>query len=1078
MRIDSDANWSQPQDGETEGANAFESGANGTEENPPTVPEEKEASSSSSSSSSSGSDSDHDGDNKENEKGDKTEKKDPSTAVADATAGAPVPAEAGGPRDDDTDAESMVPSNVRDSIELAGGRRNDEGTDTEGGVDVDQLRGNLPRSPRRVNTKTIDEDVVFPPRGAKKKSGAKTDGDQTATETEGGAAALSDAPPTVVPAKIPKKRAARPSIDNLNPATDSGAESSEITAVVRPVVPPKRKKKPAVPKKATKITTPTVPGLEPENSEDKSGKEERSGSGSGAAAKPAETPSVAPSEAGAPLPKATSSENLKGGPPSPLRKKSSIFGFVARLGSVLKTGGSKNNTPGNSAPNSPLATPTKAPDSAKTPQTPSTITAAPATTAPLTVEEILQQKPEIDSSEELLGSDEDAPRPIGARRGGKHSFKRRAKKEPVSGTAATVRVALGSSGGAPVPGPSTSTTSVTTEPAAPVSPRGRDPKDLPVLPPKASGATLAVAPPISPRTKPTNTDNDDSSSQSSSTAEAKKTRSEADSKKLDEVKAEVNVLRADFSLKLTEVTTQRELLKDEVAHLKSHIADLKQQLDSKTAVIAEKDKTIENVRKENANAAPRRSGSAVASQETSLLEAQLRREIEQREMAEKKALEYMNQFLSMTSIMKQRSDKDSELVNKVLSLENELERLRRQLAAASAASGSPSANGAVAAANASFEFDFAKERKAFEDLFAQGRRELLDVIERGKSSLNAAAGGDDSEPPTDNEKIDIPLRKKKRAPKPGRAGRASSVSDNDSGSAVAPPPSSPGLQRVASISVNETAMKIELDQLRKENSTLKQSNTELTSRLSTLQRRNSVTLPGTVVGPPIPVNRAQPTPTGGPASPTVPRGPAAADAPSSESDRSGSPAPFLRANSMTSPRNLSGSSQEMSALNSPTSDETGPQMSLGKKSKKLKSVRFHGDVSSDEQTGKGPSWRDNVRKTLGIPKKKASPQQGPSPWRKPPEAGTGVPVAMKKPNKVDWTRSEQSYWSDDVDSDTYGPGGATSGNESNPPEFPVHRQADDSDFSEGEYGGGSDGGSASGGSLPRQAVMNTMRDGN
>lgn len=374
----------------------------------------------------------------------------------------------------------------------------------------------------------------------------------------------------------------------------------------------------------------------------------------------------------------------------------------------------------------------------------------------------------------------------------------------------------------------------------------------------------------------------------------------------------------------------------------------------------------------------------------------------------------------------------------------------------------------------------------FEEMFERGRKELLDVIEQGKASIVSAVGGDDSEVPTDNEKIDISLpRKKKRMTKTNsaRSNRASSVSDNDSASAITQQPARAGLTRIASVSVNETALKIELDQLRKELSSVKQANSELTSRLSTLQRRNSVNL-SAPTGVPVPVNRPVVAPipttqpgTGAPLSARTEsaRGESARDPnPSSEGERSGSPV-ATRVGSMTSPRPGSGS-QELSAMTaSPPGDDVGPLLSTGKKAKKLKSVRFHGDVSSDEQGGKGPSWRDNVRKTLGIPKKKPAPGQGPSPWRKPPETA-GVPFGVKKPNKVEWNRTEQSYWSDDVDSDTYGPGGATSGNESMPNEYPAHRQADDSDFSENEYGG-SDGGSASG-SLPRGALLPNLRDTN
>jgi hypothetical protein len=972
----------------------------------------------------------------------------------------------------------MVPSHVRDSIELTGRRNDDAGTDTEGGVDVDQLRGNIPRSPRRANAKAEEEDIAFPPKGGKKKSK-----DDVASGHEGAATADETTPAIVEPvsaAKIPKKRRAAASIDNQNPATDSGAESSEITAVVRPVVPVKgKKKKPAVPKKATKITTPVIPGLEPvENSEDK---EERSGSGAaqrdsvdGNSQQEGSSREASSSTSTAAAPNPATAQLQK--PTSPIRKKSSIFGFVARLGSVLKTGGTSGKNSPTSTPGTPVGTPVKTPDSGKTPTTPagpSSTSSVPAATttvaAPaLTVEEILQQKPEVDSSEELLGSDDEAPRPGAARRGGKPNFKRRPKKQPASGSAAMVRVHLGSSGTTQVGTGSSSTSNpVSTEAVAPASPRGKEPRDLPSLPPKVSGTNLAVGAPISPRTKQQTTDNENSDSSDSDSDERQPSQ---DSQQLEEVKAQVTALRKDFAAKVEDLTNQRESLKEEVARLKHNMSDLERQVDSKSKVIDEKDKTIDSLRKEAA--APRRPGVS-NSQETSLLEAQLRRETEQREMAEKKAMSYMDQFLSMANAMKQRSDKESDLVTKVLALETELERLRRQLAAATSAPASAqAANGAapsaaVAAANASFEFDFAKERKAFEELFDRGRRELVDVIERGKASIaNAAAGGDDSEVPTDNEKIDIPLRKKKRTPKPGRPNRASSVSDNDSGSAVSSPSSAPpsgGLKRIASVSVNETAMKIELDQLRKELATYKQQHAELSSRLSTLQRRNSVTLPSPVVGIP-PVNRPQSVATQQPATPTSTR-----DTPSSESDRSGSPAPMIRANSLTSPRLMAGGSQEISAVTSQDSDDTGPQLSSGKKSKKLKSVRFHGDVSSDEQSGKGPTWRDSVRKTLGIPKKKPVPATGPNPWRKPPEMGGG-PITVKKPNKVDWNRSEQSYWSDDVDSDTYGPGGATSGNESMPTEFPSHRQADDSDFSENDYGGGSDGGSASG-SLPRQIVL-------
>jgi hypothetical protein len=115
---------------------------------------------------------------------------------------------------------------------------------------------------------------------------------------------------------------------------------------------------------------------------------------------------------------------------------------------------------------------------------------------------------------------------------------------------------------------------------------------------------------------------------------------------------------------------------------------------------------------------------------------------------------------------------------------------------------------------------------------------------------------------------------------------------------------------------------------------------------------------------------------------------------------------------------------------------TSPTIALpgSKKSKKLKAVRFNSsELSGDEQSK--PSWKDNMRKTFGIPKKKKEPSPN-QPWRKNPAPGAaGGPITVKKPNKVDWAiaRSEASYWSDDIDSDTYGPGGATSGVRMHPP---------------------------------------------
>jgi hypothetical protein len=446
-----------------------------------------------------------------------------------------------------------------------------------------------------------------------------------------------------------------------------------------------------------------------------------------------------------------------------------------------------------------------------------------------------------------------------------------------------------------------------------------------------------------------------------------------------QVQSDLVSLRGEFAVKLEESESARSSLSQEVT-------GLKQQLEGKDKLIEAMNKELRIVRKKDPLPGP---GS-------SALEAQLRKEIELRDTAEKKALEFMNKFLEASQLVAKRQQQEAETTARVQTMENEIARLQRQLAIAVQQPTNGHAAGSV-------EATFERERRAFEELFERGKRELLEVIERGRSAL----GGE-----TDNEP-DTPRTKKKKGKKHGRQ---LSLSDNEQQRQAV---SGPGLPPTVS-SVGEAAMRLELENLRSAKRQLEQQNQELSMKVNNLtsavRRASRSNLQIDIVQP---LAKAVPS--------HVSSHLQHVHSDSDSTTGSSSPAVVPSVAHIAASSNVDSSGQSSDGNMPPKASPSGsPTIALrGSKSKKLKAVRFQSSEQSGDEQSK-PSWKDNMRKTFGIPKKKnTSPSQ---PWRKPPGA-PGGPINLKKPNKVDWTagRGEASYWSDDVDSDTYGPGGATSG---------------------------------------------------
>jgi len=129
--------------------------------------------------------------------------------------------------------------------------------------------------------------------------------------------------------------------------------------------------------------------------------------------------------------------------------------------------------------------------------------------------------------------------------------------------------------------------------------------------------------------------------------------------------------------------------------------------------------------------------------------------------------------------------------------------------------------------------DFEKERKAFEELFTQGKNELMEIIKAGKQQIASPSSGQSKRPAkTDGHDSDTgsmvrPVSSaaasaKRRKSTPAKRKRSESASSDDK-----------GLSR--EISGVEAAMRLELDQLRKNNKDLisKLKILESTHRLST-----------------------------------------------------------------------------------------------------------------------------------------------------------------------------------------------------------------------------------------------------
>jgi hypothetical protein len=93
------------------------------------------------------------------------------------------------------------------------------------------------------------------------------------------------------------------------------------------------------------------------------------------------------------------------------------------------------------------------------------------------------------------------------------------------------------------------------------------------------------------------------------------------------------------------------------------------------------------------------------------------------------------------------------------------------------------------------------------------------------------------------------------------------------------------------------------------------------------------------------------------------------------------------------------------------------------KVKKIKTVNYGSDTGERDDGSK----RKMPMMVMKLTKKRKD-SQTPQPWRTPPTAVNGTAnVEIKKVNKVDWNvvKHEQSYWSDDIDSDGWTSAGGT-----------------------------------------------------